>query len=135
MIAPRLRLVLLMFVVAVPLATAAGLSREFSPIASLLIGFALIAALGDLSLGLGRYRTLQLSLPEDLRGIRDERVELEVRAQFSIRHNDSVTAGRPFPARIGSGTGTDNIPIVQDLFRSSRSNSVRRNIARHVPHS
>ena len=45
MIAPRLRLVLVMFLVAVPLATAAGLSRGFSPIAFLLIGFALIVAL------------------------------------------------------------------------------------------
>ena len=39
MIAPRLRLVLLMFLVTVPLATVAGLNREFLPIAFLLIGF------------------------------------------------------------------------------------------------
>jgi uncharacterized protein (DUF58 family) len=90
MIAPRLRLVLVMFLVAVPLATAASLSRGLTPIAFLVIGFALLVALCDFALGLGRYRSLQFSLPDTLRGIRDERVELEARAQFSVRHNDSV---------------------------------------------
>jgi uncharacterized protein (DUF58 family) len=111
MIAPRLRLVLLMFVVAVPLATAAGLSRDFSPVASLLIGFALIAALGDLALGLGRYRTLQASLPEDLRGIRDERIELEVRAKFSIRHNDSVRLTVRFPDELAPDQEQTTFPF------------------------
>jgi uncharacterized protein (DUF58 family) len=111
MIAPRLRLVLLMFVAAVPLATAAGLSREFSPIASLLIGFALIVALCDLSFGLGRYRNLQFSLPEDLRGIRDERVELEVRAQFSIRHNDSVRLAVRFPEQFAPDQEQITFPL------------------------
>ncbi len=97
MIAPRLRLVVAMFLVAVPLATAAGLSRGFFPIAFLLIGFALILVLCDLALGLGRYRKLQFSLPDILRGIRDERVELEVRAQFAVRHNDSVRLAVRFP--------------------------------------
>jgi uncharacterized protein (DUF58 family) len=97
MIAPRLRLVIVMFLVAVPLATAAGLSRGFFPIASLLIGFAFIGALCDLALGLGRYRNLQFSLPDILRGIRDERVELEVRAQFFVQRNDSVRLAVTFP--------------------------------------
>jgi len=90
MIAPRLRLVVLMFLVAVPLATVTGLTRGFFPVAFLLIGFALIVALCDLALGLGRYRNLQFSVPETLRGIRDEVIELEVRAQFFVHDNDSV---------------------------------------------
>src|SRR5580704_781276 len=90
MIAPRLRLVLVMSLVAIPLTTAAGLSRGFFSIAFLLIGFALLVALSDLALGLGRYRTLQFSVPDTLRGIRDERVELMVRAQLSFAQNGSV---------------------------------------------
>jgi uncharacterized protein (DUF58 family) len=97
MIAPRLRLVLVMFLVAVPLATAAGLSREFFPIGVLLVGFAFIVALCDLALGLGSYRNLQFTLPDILRGIRDERVELEVRAQFFVQRNDSVRLAVAFP--------------------------------------
>jgi hypothetical protein len=53
-----------MLLVTVPLATIAGLNRGLTPIAVLLIGFMLIAAFGDLVLGCGRYRDLQLSLPE-----------------------------------------------------------------------
>jgi uncharacterized protein (DUF58 family) len=97
MIAPRMRLVFVMFLAAVPLATAAGLSRGFFPIAFLVIGFGFIVALCDLALGLGRYRNLQFSLPDTLRGIRDQRVELELRAQFSLRHNDSVRLAVTFP--------------------------------------
>src|SRR6202043_3748786 len=97
MIAPRLRLILLMLLVTVPLATIAGLNRGFTPIAVLLIGFVLIAAFGDLVLGCGRYRDLQLSLPEIVRGIRDQRSELEVRAQFSATHNGSVRLAVMFP--------------------------------------
>ena len=97
MIAPRLPLVLMMFLVAVPLATAAGLSRGLIPIAFLLIGFAFIAALCDLALGLGRYRNLRFLLPATLHGIRNERVELEVRVQCSVRHNDSVRLAVRFP--------------------------------------
>src|SRR5271165_6355236 len=97
MIAPRLRLILLMLLVTVPLATIAGLNRAFNPIAMLLIGFVLIAAFGDLVLGCGRYRDLQLYLPEIVRGIRDQRSELEVRAQFSAPHNGSVRLAVMFP--------------------------------------
>ena len=98
MIAPRSRLILLLSLVAVPLATVAGLNRGFFPIAFLLIGFTLIVALCDLALGLGRYRNLQFTLPAILRGIRDEPVELEIRAHFSVRHNDSVRLAVTFPA-------------------------------------
>jgi uncharacterized protein (DUF58 family) len=90
MIAPRLRLVLVMSLVAIPLTTAAGLSRGFFSLAFSLIGFALLVALSDLGLGLGRYRTLQFSVPGTLRGIRGERVELVVRAQLSFPQNGSV---------------------------------------------
>jgi uncharacterized protein (DUF58 family) len=97
MIAPRLRLVLVMFLLAVPLATAAGLNRGVLPPAFLLIGFALIVALCDLAFGLGRYRHLKFSLSETLRGIRDERVELEVRAQGPVPRNDSIHLAVRFP--------------------------------------
>jgi uncharacterized protein (DUF58 family) len=90
MIAPRLRLVLVMSLVAIPLTTAAGLSRGFFSIAFLLIGFALLVVLSDLALGVGRYRTLQFSVPGTLRGIRGERVALVVRAQLSFPQNGSV---------------------------------------------
>jgi uncharacterized protein (DUF58 family) len=113
MIAPRLRLVVAMFLVAVPLATAAGLSRGFLPIASLLIGFALILALGDLALGLGRYRKLQFSLPDTLRGIRDERVELEVRAQFAVRRNDSVRLAVRFPRNLDPEQEQATFPLTR----------------------
>jgi uncharacterized protein (DUF58 family) len=86
-----------MLLVTVPLATIAGLNRGFTPIAVLLIGSVLIAAFGDLVLGCGRYRDLQLSLPEIVRGIRDQRSELEVRAQFSATHNGSVRLAVMFP--------------------------------------
>jgi uncharacterized protein (DUF58 family) len=97
MIAPRLRLVLVMFLVAVPLATAAGLNRGLLPMAFLLISFALVIVLCDLALGLGRYRHLQFSLPGTLRGIRNERVELEVRAQGAVQRNVSIHLAVCFP--------------------------------------
>ncbi len=97
MIAPRLRLILLVSLVAVPFATAAGLNRGFLPIAFSLIGFALMVVLCDLALGLGRYRDLQFSLPNTLRGIRDERVELELRAQWTVQRNGSVRLAVRFP--------------------------------------
>lgn len=103
MIAPRLRLVLVMFLVAVPLATVAGLSRGFLPTAFLLIGFALIVVLCDLALSLGRYRHLQFSLPETLRGIRDQRVELEVRAQWTVQRYGSVRLAIHFPDGLEPG--------------------------------
>ena len=97
MIAPRLRLVLVMFLVVVPFATAAGLNRGFLPMALLLIGFTLIVVLCDLALGLGRYRHLQFSVPDILHGIRDERVELEVRVQGTVQSNGFVHLAVRFP--------------------------------------
>ncbi|HSZ79899.1 MAG TPA: hypothetical protein VK775_21020, partial [Chthoniobacterales bacterium] len=97
MIAPRLRLVLVMFLVAVPFATAAGLNRGFLPMALLLIGFTLIVVLCDLALGLGRYRHLQFSIPDILHGIRDERVELEVRVRGTVQGNGFVHLAVRFP--------------------------------------
>ena len=102
MIAPRPRLVLLMLIVAVPLATAAGLSRGLIPIASLLMGFVFIVVLGDLAFGVGRYRSLRFSLPDTVSGIRDERVELEVRAKFVVRRDGFVQLAVRFPQEIDS---------------------------------
>jgi uncharacterized protein (DUF58 family) len=97
MIAPRLRLVLLIFLLAVPLATAAGLSRAFSPIAFSLIGIALIVTLWDLALGFGRYQNVQFSFPDVIRGIRDERIVLEVQAKFFSRQSDTLRLAVRFP--------------------------------------
>jgi uncharacterized protein (DUF58 family) len=97
MIAPRLRLVLLMAFVAMPLATAAGLNWTFFPFSFLLIGFAIVAALYDLALGLGRYRSIQFSVPETLRGIRGEPVDLELKAHFLARRNDTLRLAIRFP--------------------------------------
>jgi uncharacterized protein (DUF58 family) len=109
MIAPRSRLVLLMLLVTVPLATIAGLSQGFTPIALLLIGFVLIAAFGDLVQGCGRYRDLQVSLPETVRAIRDQRSELEVRARFSAPHNDSVRLAVMFPEGLETEPGQNSL--------------------------
>lgn len=100
-----------MLLVTVPLATIAGLNRGFTPIAVLLIGFVLIAAFGDLVLGCGRYRDLQFSLPETVRGIRDQRSELEVRAQFSAPHHDSVRLAVMFPDGLESESEQSNVPL------------------------
>jgi uncharacterized protein (DUF58 family) len=97
MIAPRLRLVFVMLLVAVPLATAAGLDRSAAPVAFLLIGFALLVAFCDLALGLGRYRRIQFSLPETLRGIRDQPLTLEIRAQLPVQRSDSLRLAVRFP--------------------------------------
>jgi uncharacterized protein (DUF58 family) len=113
MIAPRLRLVLVMAFVAVPLATAAGLNRLFLPVSFLLIGFALIAALCDLALGVGRYRTLQFSVPGTLRGIRGERVELELRAQFSTQHDDTVRLAIRFPEGLNPEQDQTTFPVTK----------------------
>ena len=113
MIAPRLPLVLMMFLVAVPLATAAGLSRGLVPIAFPLIGFAFIAAVCDLALGLGRYRNLRFELSATLRGIRDERVELEVRTQFSVQHNDSVRLAVGFPDGLAPEQEQTTFPLTR----------------------
>ena len=85
MIAPRLRLILLMLLVTVPLATIAGLNQGFTPIAVLLIGFVLIAAFGDLVLGCGRYRDLQLSLPEIVRGFGTSALSWRSERSFRLR--------------------------------------------------
>jgi uncharacterized protein (DUF58 family) len=121
MIAPRLRLILVMFLVAVPSATVAGLNRGFLPIALLLIGFALVVVLCDLALGLGRYRHLQFSLPDTLRGIRDERVELEVRVQGTVKRNGLVHLAVRFP----DGLEPDDEQITFSLTRTSSEVSIR----------
>jgi uncharacterized protein (DUF58 family) len=113
MIAPRLRLVLLMAFIAVPLATAGGLNRVLLPVSFLLIGFALVAALGDLALGLGRYRTLQFSVPNTLRGIRGERVELELGARFSAQQNDTVRLAVCFPEGLDPEQEQITIPLTK----------------------
>jgi uncharacterized protein (DUF58 family) len=111
MIAPQLRLVLVMFLAAVPFATAAGLNRGFLPMAFLLIGFALIVVLCDLALGLGRYRDLQFSLPDILRGIRDEPVQLELRAQWTIQRNGSVRLAVRFPDGLDADEEQTTFPL------------------------
>ena len=121
MIAPRLRLVLVMFLVVVPSATAAGLSRGFFSLASLLIGFAFIVALCDLALGLGRYRTLKFSVPETLRGIRGERVELVVRAQLSMPRNDTVRLA----IRLPEGLEQEQEQTTLSLTRAYSETAVR----------
>jgi uncharacterized protein (DUF58 family) len=121
MIAPRFRLILVMFLVAVPLATTAGLSRGFLPMAFLLIGFTFIVALCDLALGLGRYRSLHFSLPDTLRGIRDQRVELEIRAQFAVQHDGTVRLAVHFP----EGLDPEKEQIAFALARTSSEAFIR----------
>jgi uncharacterized protein (DUF58 family) len=121
MIAPRFRLVLVMFLVDVPFATAAGLNRGFLPMALLLIGFALIVVLCDLALGLGRYRHLQFSLPDTLRGIRDERVELEVRVQGSVQRSGLVHLAVRFP----DGLEPDEEQTIFPLTKTSSEGLIR----------
>jgi uncharacterized protein (DUF58 family) len=111
MIAPRSRLVLVAFLVVVPLATAAGISRAFSPIAFLLIGCALITALYDLAWSFGRYRDLQFALPAILRGIRNEQVELEVKAQFNLRPKGLVRLAVQFPEELESEHNPVTLPV------------------------
>jgi uncharacterized protein (DUF58 family) len=115
MISPRLRLILLLLLVTVPLATVAGLNQSFTPIALLLIGFLLIAAFGDLVLGCGRYRDLQLSLPETVRGIRDQRCELEVQAQFSTPQDASLRLAVIFPDGLESASGQTQVILTESL--------------------
>jgi uncharacterized protein (DUF58 family) len=97
MIAPRLRLVLVMLVVTVPLAAAAGLSPRLLPIALLLIGLLVVAALFDLALGLSRYRSLQFLLPEVLRGTLAERAELEIQVKRVTLGNGAMRLAVGFP--------------------------------------
>jgi uncharacterized protein (DUF58 family) len=121
MIAPRLRLILLMAFVAVPMATAAGLNRGFFPVSFLLTGFALVTALYDVALGLGRYRTLQFSLPDTLRGIRGERVELELRAQFSLQRDDTLRLAIRFP----EGLVPEYEQIIVPLNKAASEQNIR----------
>ncbi len=121
MIAPRMRLVVVTFLVTVPLATVAGLTHGFSPIAFLLIGLLIVIALGDLALGLGRYRSLQFSLPETVPGIRGERIELEVHAQFTVRQKDSVRLAIRFPEELEPEQERTILP----LSNSSSEASIR----------
>jgi uncharacterized protein (DUF58 family) len=111
MIAPRLRLVLVISLVAIPLAIVAGLNRGFLPMGFLLIGFALVVVLCDLALSLGRYRDLQFSLPDTLRGIRDERVELEVRAHWNFPRNGSVRLAVHFPDGLEPDQEQTTLPL------------------------
>jgi uncharacterized protein (DUF58 family) len=120
MIAPRLRLVFGMFLAAVPLATVAGLNRGFSTVAFLLIGFALIVALCDLALGLDRHRNLQFSLPDVLRGIRDERVELEIRAHYSVPQSDSVHLAVTFPDGLHPEQEQTTLPLTRASSEACR---------------
>jgi uncharacterized protein (DUF58 family) len=121
MIAPRLRLVLMMAFVVVPMATAAGLNRGFFPVSFLLTGFALVVALYDVALGLGRYRTLQFSFPDTLRGIRGERVELELRAQFSAQRDGTLRLAIRFP----EGLDPDYEETIVPLTKASSERVIR----------
>jgi uncharacterized protein (DUF58 family) len=97
MIAPRLRLVLVMLIVTVPLATAAGVSPGLLGISLLLIGLALIIALLDLALGLGRYRDLNFLLPGVVRGTVAEPAELEIQTQHITVGNGEIRLAVGFP--------------------------------------
>jgi uncharacterized protein (DUF58 family) len=97
MIAPRLRLVLVMLVVTVPLATAAGVSTALLRISLLLIGLALIIALLDLALGFGRYRGLDFLLPGLVRGTLAEPAELEIQTQHITVGNGEIRLAIGFP--------------------------------------
>ena len=133
MIAPRLRLVLLMLLVAVPLATAAGLNRAFSPVAFLLIGFALIVRPVR-----SRPRPRSLSKPAILSSGHSPRNPGRTRRywrsgrSFSVRRNDTLRLAVRFPKELRSGTGTDHHSADQGVLRSIHSNSFRRN-ARVAP--
>jgi uncharacterized protein (DUF58 family) len=113
MIAPRLRLVLVMLLLAVPLTIAAGVSRGFFPLAFLLIGFAFLVALADLALGLGRFKNTRFSLPDTLRGIRDEPVELEVRVQFAARDNATIRLAVIFPKELEPENEQTILPLAK----------------------
>jgi uncharacterized protein (DUF58 family) len=97
MITPGLRLVLVMLVVAVPLATAAGLSPGLLPIGLLLIGLTVVTTFFDLALGLNRYRDLDFVAPEVLRGTLGERAELEVQVKRATLKNGSIRLAVAFP--------------------------------------
>lgn len=97
MIAPRLRLVLTMFFVTVPLSTVAGLDEKLLPISLLLIGIAMLVTLFDLAVSIDRFRTLEFWLPEVIKGIAAESAELEIRAKHEGRTNAIVCLGVVFP--------------------------------------
>ncbi len=113
MTAPRLKLVLWMLLITVPLATIAGLNRGFAPIALLLIGFVLISAGVDFVLGYGRYRDLKFSLPETVRAIRDQRAELEVRVQSSFPHHGILRLAVLFPDGLESEAEPTNVLLTR----------------------
>ena len=113
MIAPRLRLVLLLLFVTLPLATIAGLHRASTPIALFFIGFVLVVAAVDLALGLCRFRDLQFSLPEAVSGIRDKRTELQVRAQFPGLRNGAVRLAVIFPEGLEPDSEQAALPLGQ----------------------
>jgi uncharacterized protein (DUF58 family) len=118
MIAPRLRLVVMMLLVAVPITAAAGVSRGLCPLAFLLIGFAFIVALADLALSLGRFRNLRFSLPDTLRGIRDEPIELEIRARFAVRHNATIRLAVSFPKELEPEHQQTTFPLNKASFEA-----------------
>ena len=97
MIAPRLRLVLTTFFVAVPLATVAGFNHGLAPISVLLIGIVILLGLFDLLFARHRYRTLDFSLPEVVRGIVSEVAQLETRAKHNGRKNAVIRVAVSFP--------------------------------------
>jgi uncharacterized protein (DUF58 family) len=97
MIAPRLRLVLTMFFVTVPLSTVAGLDEKLLPISLLLVSIAIFVTLFDLAVSIGRFRDLEFSLPEVIKGIAAESAQLEIRAKHEGRTNAVVRLGVVFP--------------------------------------
>src|SRR5271169_1901240 len=97
MIAPRLRLVLVMLFVTVPLATAAGLSPGLWPIALLIIGLALVITFFDLAFGLNRHRDLNIALSEVVRGTLAERAELEIQVMRPTRKSGRMRVSARFP--------------------------------------
>jgi len=116
MIAPRLRLVLVMLFVAVPVATASGLNPGLLPASLLLIGLAVVTSLFDLALGLGRYRDLDFVLPEVLRVTLAEREELEIQVKGATPTNETMRLGVGFP----DGLEPEHTETALELNRSER---------------
>jgi uncharacterized protein (DUF58 family) len=111
MIAPRLRLVLTMLFVTVPLATVAGLNEGLLPISLLLIGVPIVVGLFDLAVSIARYRTLEFSFPEVIRGIVSESAQLEIRGKHNARKNAVVRLGVVFPDGLEPEREQERIPL------------------------
>ncbi len=97
MIAPRLRLVFVILIVTVPLATTAGLRSDLWAVSILLISLVAVTSLLDLAFGLRRYQELEFELPENVRGTLDERTELEVRVKPSSVRSGAIRIAIDFP--------------------------------------